>query len=84
MGRVEAMLDQVPLHAQIIGETHDAGAADLLQHNVQHQWAAVAQGRGHGACRFGAGGFQSGHDGGDATQAEGRVIIYIKTGCSPR
>ena len=77
MGRVEGVPHQVALHAQVAGQAQRARTAHLLQRDMQHQRAALAQG-GRGAARPAVRcgvGFQSLHDGRNRGQAEVAVDL---------
>jgi hypothetical protein len=67
---VEAVVHQVALHAQVVGEAHGAATPHLLQGNMQHQRGTFAQ---HGCGFHGPGrriGLERRNDLGHAVQAK--------------
>ena len=78
--QVEAVAHHVALHAQVVGQTHVARAAHLLQHHMQHQRRALAQRGGRGPGPFAGALLQRGDDGRHGRQGE--VLVDFGLTCA--
>ena len=76
----EAVAHHVALHAQVVGQAHSAGAADLFQHHMQHQWRPFAQRGGRGTRPVAVSGFKPPHDLANGWQRKILVNIGLSAG----
>ena len=76
--QVKAVPHHAALHAQVIGQRHAAGAADLFEHHMQHQWRTFAQCCCCGACPVALRCLQCRHDGRHSRQC--KIMVNFGSG----